>query len=136
MVKYGGREAGVYRATFVKLDTDYTITDKDTNEEVVRWRWVFQDVKDPTTVGEIDTISSPNMAPRSNGLKFFTGMLGRPPTNKDDTDDLIGQAFDVTYGPNQNGRLTIVNVTRVGLDDQPKPAAVAAPAAVPAGELP
>lgn len=127
MVKYGGREAGIYRARFVSLDTGFVITDRDTGEEVTRWRWLFQETKDPTTVGEIDTITSAYMGPRTNGLKFFTGMLGRPPTKDDDTDDLIGQLFDVTYGANQNGRLTIIGVTRVGLDDQPKPVAVAEP---------
>lgn len=128
MVKYGGREAGIYRARFVALDTGFVIQDRDSGEEVIRWRWVFQEEKDPTTVGEIDTITSAHMAARSNGLKFFTGMLGRPPTKSDDTDDLIGQIFDITYGPNQNGRLTITNVTRVGLDDQPKPPVSVAPA--------
>lgn len=112
MVKFGGREPGTYRATFVKLDTDFEMTDRETQETVTRWRWVFQDKNDPTTVGEMDTITSPSLNPRTNGLKFFTGMLGRPPTKEDDTDYLLGQEFDVTWGPNQAQRLTIVNVAR------------------------
>jgi hypothetical protein len=140
MVKSTERAPGIYRATFTALDLDYRITDKETGEEVRRWRWVFQETKDPTTVGEIDTISSPSLAKGTNGLKFFTGMLGRPPVpDVDDTDELVGQTFDVTYGPNQNGRLTIIGVTRVGLDNQPVPKAdvpmTTLPNQVP-GELP
>ena len=67
------------------------------------WRWVFQELADSTTVGEMDTLTTPGFRTRSNGLKFFTGMLGRPPTEQDDTDTLIGQDFDVTWGPNQGG---------------------------------
>lgn len=139
MVKFGGREAGIYRATFTKLDTAFPVTDRETGEELLRWRWVFQETKDPTTVGELDTITSPNMGPRTNALKFFTGMLGRPPTKTDDTDDLLGQVFDVTWGPNQNGKLTIIGVTRVGLDDQPVARPDVPQTALPnmvAGELP
>src|SRR6478672_8775541 len=113
MVKSTERAAGIYRAIFTKLDLDYVITDKETNEEDRRWRWVFQEEKDPTTVGEMDTITSPSLKARTNGAKFFAGMLGRSPTETDDTDDLLGKPFDVTWGPNQNGRLTIVAVSRV-----------------------
>src|SRR5262245_10205081 len=112
MVKYTERAAGVYRATFTKLDTAFTMTDKDSGEEITRWRWVFQDVSDSTTMGELDTLTSPGFKPRSNGLKFLSGMLGRLPTNEDDTDSVMGQTFDVTYGPNQAGRLTVIAVTR------------------------
>lgn len=115
MVKYADtdRKAGTYRARFVKLDTGFVLTDKDTGEDVIRWRWVFQETADSTTVGEIDTITSPSFKARTNGLKFFTGMLGRTPTESDDTDDLVGKEYDVQYGPNQNGRLTIIGVTKV-----------------------
>lgn len=121
MAKYTERAAGVYRCTFTKLDENYTFEDKKTGEEITRWRWVFQDKNDPTTVGEIDTLTSPGFRPRSNGLKFLMGMLGRAPNGDDDTDALIGQEFDVTYGPNQAGTLTIIGVT--------KPAAVPTPVA-------
>ena len=36
---------------FVKLDANYKITDRESGEEVTMWRWVFQEVADPTTVG-------------------------------------------------------------------------------------
>src|SRR5262245_17175998 len=112
MVKYTERAAGVYRATFAGVNTDFHMTDKETKEDMIRWRWSWQDVNDTTTVGELDTIATPGFRPGSNGYKFFSGMLGRPPTNEDDTDSLIGQPFDVTYGPNRNGRLTVIAVTR------------------------
>jgi hypothetical protein len=114
MVKFNStaRAIGTYRCTFTKLETDYTFTNRE-NEEKTVWRWVFQDVRDPTTVGEMDAIANPGFPPRSNNLKFMTGMLGRVPTEKDDTDDLIGRIYDVTWGPNQGGRTTITAVTRV-----------------------
>ena len=125
MVKFTEREAGVYRCRFEGIDLNYVITDRESGQDVTRWRWQFTETKpkDPGIGPDIDTITSPSLGARTNGLKFFTGMLGRPPTKQNDTDDLIGQVFDVTYAPNQAGRLTITNVTRVGLDDQPKPAA-------------
>lgn len=107
------RTPGVYRARFVELDPDYRIIDKDSGEEVVRWRWVFQETADPTTVGEMDTITSTSFKPRTNGRRFLTGMLGREPVEGDDTDSLIGQEFDVTYGPNQAGRNTVVGVSKI-----------------------
>lgn len=125
------RTPGIYRAKFVKLDEDFRLTDRDTKEEVIRWRWVFQETNDPTTVGELDTVTSPGFRARSNGLKFLTGMLGRQPQEGDDTATLIGQEFDVVYGPNQAGRYTI---TGVSLPNKAKPP-VAADGTVP-DELP
>jgi hypothetical protein len=119
VVAYKERAPGIYRAKFVKLDTDYHLTDKETGEDITRWRWVFQETGDTTTMGEMDTLTSTGFKSRSNGLKFFTGMLGRAPTPADDTDALLGQTFDVVFGPNQNGRHTITNVLRVGVaEDQ------------------
>lgn len=112
MPEYKERAPGVYRATFVALDEDYPIVVRETGEETTRWRWVFQDKSDSTTVGELDTITTPGFRARSNALKLFTGMLGRPPKEGDNTDQLIGQDFDVVYGPNQNGRNTVVGATR------------------------
>ena len=112
MPEYRERAPGTYRANFVKLDEHYKIMDRESGEEVERWRWLFQEVDDQTTVGELDTLTTPGFKSRSNGLKFFTGMLGRAPREGDNTDSLIGQTFDVSYGPNQNGRYTIVGVTR------------------------
>jgi len=131
MVAYKERAPGIYRSRFVKLDTDYKITDRETSEELTRWRWVFQEIEDSTTVGELDTISSPGFKSRSNGLKLFTGMLGRAPTEADDTDQHLGKVFDVVWGPNQNGRMTVVNVIRVATADNFVPAETAS-----VGELP
>ncbi len=107
------RQVGTYRATFAALDENYPITPRATGVEEIRWRWVFQntDPKDPDPV--IDAIASPGFKQRSNNLKFLTGMLGRAPRIGDKTEDLLGQVFDVDYGPNLNGRNTIVNVRKV-----------------------
>ncbi len=107
------RQVGTYRATFAALDENYPITPRATGVEERRWRWVFQntDPKDPDPV--IDAIASPGFKQRSNSLKFLTGMLGRAPRIGDKTEDLLGQVFDVDYGPNLNGRNTIVNVRKV-----------------------
>lgn len=136
MVKYAEveRKPGVYRAAFVGLDTDYEIHSKDSDQDEIVWRWTFQDVNDSTTVGELDTITSPSFRARTNGLKFFTGMLGRPPTDADDTDDHIGEVFDVYWGPNNAGRNTIVNVMRVidGPAEAPAPGTTVATPSRPA----
>jgi hypothetical protein len=107
MPTYTERAPSNYTAKFVNLDTEYKLTDKETGEELTRWRWVWQEVGDPTTAGVLDTITSTSFRARTNGLKLFTGMLGRAPKDGDNTDDLIGQVFEVTYGPNQNGRYTV-----------------------------
>lgn len=133
MVAYKERAPGVYRAVFRGIDTEFTFEDKATGDTVTRWKWTWQEKGDDTTVGELDTVTSPGFKSRSNGLKLFTGMLGRAPTEADDTDALIGQEFDVVYGPNQNGRYTVTGATR------PNPTPVAAVSAAhqePPGELP
>ncbi len=107
------REVGTYRSRFVGLEEDYKITPKATGIEESRWRWVFQNTDPRDSDPVIDTIASPGFKPRSNGLKFLTGMLGRAPRVGDKTEDLIGQEFDVDWGPNLNGRNTIVNVRKV-----------------------
>lgn len=135
MAKYTERAAGVYRCTFTKLDEAYTFEDKKTGEEVTRWRWVFQEAGDPTSVGEIDTLTSPGFRPRSNGLKFLMGMIGSAPPAGFDTDTLLGQEFDVTYGPNQAGTLTIIGVTRPAAHPTPV-GAITATHQEPPGELP
>ncbi len=122
MPTYTERAPGNYRARFVKLDTGFELTDKETGEIQNKWRWVWQELSDPTTVGEMDTITSPHFRSRSNGLKLFTGMLGRPPQEGDDTDSLIGQVFDVQYGPNANGRFTVVGALKVSDKDALKAA--------------
>src|SRR5688572_13047710 len=135
MAEFNERGAGTYRCTFVKLDEDYRITDKATQQEVVRWRWVFQETSDPTTVGEIDTLTSPGFKKGSNGLRFLMGMLGRPPQVGDKTDALIGQEFDVQYGPNRAGTLAIVGVTRPAAVPTPVVAGLPAVDTTPPGDL-
>lgn len=152
MVKVADRVAGIYRAKFDGIDTAFKVPDRDSGETVIRWRWMFTEVeprKDASINPAIDTITTPSLTARTNGRKFFTGMLGREPNATDDTDTLVGQVFDVTYGPNQNGRLTIVGVSRVidgpavaeaplsrSLDDTPLTALPNMVTATPAGELP
>jgi hypothetical protein len=135
MASFNERGAGTYRCTFVKLDEDFTITDKQTQQDVTRWRWVFQEVADSTTAGEIDTLTSPGFKKGSNGLRFLMGMLGRAPQVGDTTDALIGQEFDVQYGPNRAGTLAIVGVTRPANPTPLAAAGVATDQASP-GELP
>ena len=112
MPEYQERAPGVYRAVFTALDEAYPITMRETGEEVIRWRWVWQEKGDSTTMGELDTITTSGFRARSNALKLFSGMLGRAPRPGDNTDQLIGQEFDVVYGPNQNGRNTVTGATR------------------------
>lgn len=107
--EYAERVAGVYPAVFIRVE-DYPIKDKDTDEVKPMWRWVFHDIDDDTPAGEMDTISTPGYRPRSNGLRIFTGMLGRDPGPGDDPLKLAGATFDVVYGQNQGGRLTITDV--------------------------
>ncbi len=114
---------GTYLCTFTELDEQYEITLKGTGETVTRYRWIFQKVDDPTTEGQIDTITSPSFKPQTNGLKFLTGMLGRAPVEGDRTDGLIGRRFNVTWSPNQAGTNAITNVVAVEdelLPDMPK----------------
>jgi hypothetical protein len=129
VVKYAERAPGVYRAKFLGV-TDREITDRQTGEVDTVWLWRWQETADPTTVGELDTITSRHFKARSNALRIFTGMLGRPPTGDDDTDNLIGQEFDVVYGPNQSGKNTVTGATR------PAPTALPAAAASTASDGP
>lgn len=106
---YQERSPGIYPAVF-KLIEDFEATDQATGEVKPFWRWVFQDIDDDTTAGEVDTITSRHYRARSNGLKLFTGLLGRAPGPGDDPEKLYGTTVNVVYGPNQNGRLTITDV--------------------------
>lgn len=112
MASFTERGAGTYRAKFVRLDENFEITDKATGQTETRWLWVFQEVSDPTTVGQIDTLTSVGFRKGTNGLRFLMGMLGRPPQEGDNTEALIGQEFDIQYGPNRAGNLAIVGVTK------------------------
>ena len=129
------RQPGTYRAIF-KGVTPITITVRATGEEMDMWRWVWQEKGDETTVGEIDTLTSPHTRQRSNGLKLFTGILGRQPTEADDTDAHIGEEHDVVWGPNQGGRFTVTGVSRVGSANPTPVVAVSAAHQAPPGDLP
>lgn len=134
MPTFTARVAGTYRCTFVQV-REVEWTDKDTGELVQRWSWEFQELDKPGSDGQIDRLTDRKLTKNSNALKFFTGLLGRPPQNGDDTDALKGTLVDVIYGPNQAGNLSITNVMRVA---ETTPAAVAPPVAEPAAlpELP
>jgi hypothetical protein len=133
-VKFTERTVGVYRAKFVGV-TPLTITDKVSKEEKEVWVWKWQELADPTTAGELDTITGNSFKSR-NAVKLFTGMLGRPPTESDDTDALIGQDFDVVYGPNQGGRLTVTGAVRPQGVPTPVVAGLPAVDTTPPGDLP
>ena len=135
MVAYKERAPGVYRAVF-KGVTDRTITNRETGEESAMWLWRWQETGDDTTAGELDTLTSPHFKSRSNGLRLLTGMLGRAPTEADNTEDLEGQEFDVVYGPNQNGRYTVTGATRPQSNPTSVVAGLPAVDTTPPGDLP
>ena len=135
MPVYKERAAGIYRSTY-KGCTDTTFTDQDTGEVQDRWRWTFQEIADPATTGEMSKITPRSMkSPNSNAYKMATGILGHKPNPGDDTETHVGQVYDVVYGPNQAGNLTITSVVRV--NDAPVAQAAAVPLAPqPAAALP
>lgn len=118
------RQPGTYRGIF-KGVKPITITVRATGEEMDMWRWLWQEPGDDTTVGEIDCLTAPHTRQRSNGLRLFTGILGRSPTEADDTEDHIGEEHLITWGPNQNGRYTVVAVSRAPQSAPTQPAPVA-----------
>jgi hypothetical protein len=72
-----------------------------------------------------------------------SGIVGRKLQPGDDTEKHIGQAYDVVYGPNQAGNLTITSVVKAQtVADNPvlptaaEKAQADAIAAPPAAELP
>ena len=103
-IEFNEREVGVYPAEF-KGAVDFEYTDQATAEVEHRWRWKFSDAN-----GDFDTITTRTFLPGSNALKFFTGLLGRPPIKGDKPNDSIGLFVNVIYGPNRNGKLTITDV--------------------------
>ena len=110
---YTERSAGTYRATYLGC-IDKTLTDKDTNEEVIRWLWRFQEVADPATTGELSKFTGTSMqSANSNAHRMAAGIIGRKPQPGDDTETHVGEVYDVMYGPNQVGNLTIIGVVKV-----------------------
>jgi hypothetical protein len=99
------REKGVYVCSFVAVEP-FSYTDKATGAIEHRWRWVFVDDKDI----ELDTITSTSFRPRTNGLKLFTGILGREPREGDKPSASYGKLVQCVWGENQGGKLTITDI--------------------------
>ncbi len=113
MPTYNARTAGIYRARFLGTK-EHSFENEETHELEPRWMWRFQEVSDPTTVGEISKWTGTNMkSANANAHKIASGIVGRKLQPGDDTDQYIGGLYDVVYGPNQGGTLTITSVVRV-----------------------
>ncbi len=144
MPTYNARTAGIYRNYIYQGCTEKTLTDQETGEEQVRWLWRFQDPADPTTVGEVAKFTGTSLqSPNSNAYKMASGIVGRKLQPGDDTEKYIGQPYDVVYGPNQAGNLTITSVVKAAgeainpvLPTEAEKAQETAAAAPPAAELP
>ena len=122
MPKYTERPAGIYRAKFTGTD-EKEFEDAETGEKNLRWIWKFQAVDDPTSAGQIDKITGTSLrSPNSNAYRIASGIVGHKLGPGDDTDDYVGQLYDVMYGPNQAGNLTITGV--VAAKDQAAPSQV------------
>jgi len=121
MVSYRTRTAGIYRARYTGTSVR-ELDNAETGEKDVRWLWTFQEVADTTTAGEISkwTGTDPK-SPNSNAHKMLAGVMGRKPQDGDDTDTQIGKLYDVVYGPNQAGNLTITSVVLVPESSQVTP---------------
>lgn len=128
-VVYSEPEAGVYPGTFIACEP-FQYDDKTTGEVELRWRWGFYSDDDI----EFDTLTSRSFRPGTNGLKLFTGILGRPPVPGDKPSDSYGKHGSIVYSPNKGGKLTVTEFHA----DRQKPAAVAtnpAPMALPGESL-
>lgn len=105
-----GRKEGVYTAKYLGC-TEKMFDVEETGEQELRYIWRFQDVADPTTVGEISKVTGTSFkSANSNAHKMARGILGKPPEAGDDTESRVGQLYNVVWGPNQAGNLTITNV--------------------------
>lgn len=112
MPVYHARIAGIYRATYQGC-TEKEMINPETQEAEPRYIWRFQEKADPTTAGVIDKITGTSMqSPNSNAYKIAAGIIGRKLQPGDDTEAYIGQEYDVVYGPNQAGNLTITSVVK------------------------
>jgi hypothetical protein len=100
------RPKGIYPAcTFVSVEP-ITIKDKVSGEDKTVWRWLFIDEHD----AELDTITGTSFRPRTNALKLLTSLLGRVPQDGDKPADVYGKDYDVVWGENQGGKLTITDL--------------------------
>jgi hypothetical protein len=132
MVSFRTRVAGIYRARYDGTSVR-ELDDQDTGEKVSRWLWIFSEV---STGDEISkwTGTDPR-SPNSNAHRMLAGVMGRKPQDGDDTDTMTGRLYDVVYGPNQAGNLTITSVVLVQDAAQPAqdaPQQPATPAVAPA----
>lgn len=132
MPTYQARVEGIYRCKYLGCE-EREFTNPDTSEVEPRWVWRFQELADPTTAGLLDKITgtSPKSA-NSNAYKMMAGVLGHPPTPGDDTEAHIGALYDVVYGRNQGGNLTITSVMKVGPTGSSVASGPAAGASLPA----
>ncbi len=116
MPTYNARTAGIFRATYLGAQ-EKKLVDQETGEEQDRLLWRFQDVTDPLTTGEIAKFTGTSLqSPNSNAHKIAAGIVGRKLQPGDDTEAYIGQVYDVVYGPNQAGNLTITSVVKVAAE--------------------
>lgn len=126
MPVFSARTAGIYRARYIGC-VEKPFTNKDTGEDEPRFVWKFQETADTTTAGQIDKITGTSMvSPNSNAYKMAAGIVGRPLQPGDDTEAYVGRLYDVVYGPNQAGNLTITAVMPVAETPQQVVAAITA----------
>ena len=119
MPVYQSRIAGIYRARYVGC-VEKNLVDQETGEEKTLFLWRFQDVNDPLTTGEISKFTSTNMQnTQANAHIMATGIMGRKLQAGDDTETRVGELYDVVYGPNRAGNLTITSVVRVQEAENP-----------------
>lgn len=119
------RKAGTYRAAYTG-SKEKEVTNPQTGLAETRILWTFQEVGNSTTVGEMSKWTSTNISNKqANGYRMMRGILGRDPRDGDDTETYVGQVYDVQWGPNQAGNLTIIGVTPVA-DGAPADTAKAA----------
>src|SRR5678816_309282 len=127
MPTYEVRKEGIYRARYEGC-REKLFEDPKTGEKELRLIWTFQDVKDASPNGTIDKITGTSMkSPNSNAHKIARGLFGGTMLPGVDTETNVGKEYDVWWGPNQEGNLTIVNVVAVG-DTSVGPATSPAPA--------
>jgi hypothetical protein len=112
MPTYRERTPGIYRCTYLGCTEKDMPVDDGPDEP--RWIFRFQEVSDPTSAGQIDKITGTSLkSPNSNAYKIAAGLIGRKLQADDDTETMVGGLYDVVYGPNQAGNLTITSVVRV-----------------------
>ena len=101
----GDREPGIYVAEFLGV-SHFQYVNKVSNETEDRWRWLFRDDQQKP----LDTLTSTHMRAGSNGLKLFTGILGRAPKEGEKPNDKVGTIVQAVWGPNRGDKLTITSV--------------------------